>query len=105
MSVLAEFSTLVELLYRAAGEPELWEPFVDRFYSAMSATRGALTAVAQDPALGKVVLRGYTDAEVSAYSDYFWQHDIVLEAGLETMKGRELWIGPVEGSFPQENSR
>ena len=76
MSVLAEVSSLVVLLYQAAGEPGRWEPFVDRFYGVMSATRGALTAVAQDPALGKVVLRGYTEAERCAYSDHFWQHDL-----------------------------
>ena len=100
MSALAEFSSLVALLYEAAAEPQQWDCFVERFYSAMEATRGALTAVAQQPELGKVVLRGYTESEISAYSDYYCQHDLVVEAGLQAVKRSSEWIGRVEEIVP-----
>ena len=100
MSALAEFSSLVALLYEAAAEPRQWESFVDRFHSAMEATHGALTAVAQRPELGKLVLRGYTEAEISAYTDYYCQHDLVVEAGLDAMKRSNQWIGRVEELVP-----
>ena len=100
MSALAEFSSLVALLYEAAAGPQQWEHFVDRFYSAMEATHGALTAVAQQPELGKIVLRGYTESEISAYSDYYCQHDLVVEAGLDAMKHTSQWVGRVEEIVP-----
>ncbi len=100
MSALAEFSSLVALLYEAAAEPGQWEAFLDGFYSVMEATRGAMTAVASEPDLAKVVLRGYTESEVRAYAEYYCQHDVVVSAGLRTVKRCNQWIGPVEEIVP-----
>jgi hypothetical protein len=44
--------------------------------------RGCLTTVAAEPELTQTVLQGYTEPDVLAHSDYYWQHDVVLEAGL-----------------------
>lgn len=100
MSGIAEFSSLVATLYEAAADPRQWPRFVDDFYAAMSATRGCLTSQASDPELASVVLQGYTEPEVCAYSNYFWKHDVVLEAGLQTMTKLPQWIGDLEEILP-----
>ncbi len=99
MSALEQFSTLVATLYEAA-EPQLWERFVDQFYVAMDATRGVLAGITTEPEMARVVLRGYTASERRNYSDYFWQHDVVLDAGLQTIERTSQWIGPVSEILP-----
>ncbi len=66
----------------------------------MDSTRGALTAVAAEPELTKVVLEGYTESEVRAYSEYYCQHDTVLQAGLQTVRQRSQWIGSLGEILP-----
>ena len=100
MPNLPQFSALVATLYEAAADPRQWPRFVDDFYTMMNATRGCLTSRACDPELASVVLQGYTEPEVRAYSDYFWKHDIVLEAGLQTMTERPQWIGDLAEILP-----
>ena len=96
MPALEQFSSLVASLYEAAANPQRWEHFVDSFYIAMQASRGVMTAVASQSDLGKVVLRGYTESEMRDYSDYYWQHDLVLSAGPEKMATSTQWSGRVE---------
>ncbi len=100
MSALTDFSALVETLYEAASDPEQWERFLGDFYRAMDGTRGALTAVAAKPEFTKIVLQGYTDSEVRAYSDYYSQHDVVVGAGLQRVEQQSQWIGPLEEILP-----
>ncbi len=100
MSALTDFSSLVATLYEAASDPEQWERFLDNFYRAMDGTHGALTAVAAKPECTKVVLQGYSDSEVRAYADYYSQCDVVVRAGLDTMKRQSQWIGPLEEILP-----
>lgn len=96
MPAIEEFSSLVATLYEAAADPQQWNRFVVQFYSAMDSTRGVLTATADDPALTKVFLEGYTDSERQDYADYYFQHDEVLRAGLRSILKRSHWTGPLE---------
>ena len=100
MSALAEFSSLVATLYEAASDPQQWQRFLGDYYKAMNATRGALTAVATRPEIAKVVLEGYTESELCAYSDYYFQHDVVLQAGMDTMTRQAQWVGSVDEILP-----
>ncbi len=100
MSALAAFSSLVATLYEAAADPQQWARFLDEFYVAMDGARGCMTAIAAEPERTIQVLQGYSDSEVRAYSDHFYQHDIVLDAGLETMRQQSQWVGPVGEILP-----
>ena len=46
------------------------------------------------------MLQGYTESEVRAYSDSYWQHDLVLQAGLQTVRQRGQWVGPLVEILP-----
>ena len=100
MHLFDEFSALVVTLYEAAEDAQHWDRFVAQFYRAMDSTRGALTAIAQQPELQQVVLQGYTGSEVQAYAEYYSQHDVVVAAGLQRLKQQSQWIGPLEEILP-----
>ena len=96
MSAIDQFSSLVSTLYEAAEDSQHWNRFVGQFYTAMDGTRGVLSARAQQPEMTKVFLEGYTEREKRDYADYYFQHDEVLAAGLQSIEKSSHWIGPLE---------
>ena len=100
MPALAAFSSLVATLYEAAADAQHWSRFLDDFYLTMDGARGCMTAIAPEPGRTIQVLQGYSEAELRAYSEHFWRHDVVLDAGLETMQRCRQWVGPVGEIIP-----
>ena len=103
MPLLDEFSSLVATLYEAAAEAQHWDRFVAQFYRSMESSRGALTAIAPQPELQQIVLQGYTGSEIRAYAEYYSKRDLVVAAGLQTLRQQSQWIGPLEEilSYPE----
>jgi DNA-binding CsgD family transcriptional regulator len=100
MSAIDQFSSLVSTLYEAAEDSRQWTRFVEEYYTAMDSTRGVLCARAPQPGMTKVFLEGYTESEKRDYSDYYFQHDEVLTAGLHSIEKSSHWMGPLEEIYP-----
>ncbi len=100
MSAIDQFSSLISTLYEAAEDSQQWSRFVGQFYKAMDSTRGVLCARASQPGMTMVFLEGYTESEKRDYSEYFFQHDEVLTAGLHSVEKSSHWIGPLEEIYP-----